>query len=126
MSTSPIKGKSAAPKQDPNWLDQIAKTWNDVMGGKKAAGASVPKKPSPAPSKASQPEPQNTKAAATANKKPKAATTQRGASTQRAADKPVNHQPARQPNVVKQPPQAEWRSPSARSAHSPKERSAKS
>jgi hypothetical protein len=39
MSVPRVKGNSpAAPKQQPNLLDQIGKAWNDLMGGKKPAG----------------------------------------------------------------------------------------
>jgi hypothetical protein len=37
MTVRGVKGNSPAPKHQPNFLDQIGKAWNDMMGGKKAA-----------------------------------------------------------------------------------------
>lgn len=49
MSTSPVNGKSTAPKHQPNLLDQIGKAWNDMMGGKKAAAQPRASAPPPRP-----------------------------------------------------------------------------
>jgi hypothetical protein len=87
MSTSPVKGKSTASKQQPNLLDQIGKAWNDLMGGKKAA---VPR--APVRTQSPQVRPTPTKAPPKTPPAPKKDTSLGSASSNNAARPPATNQ----------------------------------